>query len=448
VSITNSPGLLSPKKSDDEIEKKLELIEEKITGFFFKLKNETKKNLKALKISVQEYYKDREGKKFIGMTVEEFSNYLKNLSMKYNTTINNDADDKKKNNSPDVQKTKSDNKVKKSLLDNFIASFDSLKENQNVPFKTKSETNKELKDLKLNEEYNNDDDYLYINIIDFIGNLHYIEDCIENSEIDIKIYFPRQFEALRIVYCSTYEDLLASMLESEVWNVSGGKSRATFYKTRDDKYLFKSINENEFKMFIEMAPHYFQHMGEYLFHKMPSLLTKTLGVFNIVLKKEFQKDENYYLMMMENLNYGLNLKEIKSYDLKGSVSNRYISKEKQKRNAVLHDSNFKEEFKNEPIPLNKKIYDLLIIAVYNDTFFLSKIGVVDYSLLLHIYHDPKNNVNFLRMGIIDYVRKYTWDKQLEHAIKIILKGVTPTIVEPKDYKNRFKDAFKDYFIGI
>ena len=52
------------------------------------------------------------------------------------------------------------------------------------------------------------------------------------------------------------------------------------------------------------------------------------------------------------------------------------------------------------------------------------------------------------MGLIDYVRKYTWDKQLEHVIKIILKGVTPTIVEPKDYKKRFKDAFKDYFIGI
>ena len=437
VSITNSPGAFSPKKIDDEIEKKLDLIEEKITGFFFKLKNEIKTPFKELKNKVKDKYINT----LVEMTVEEFSNYLKGFSIKYNTNINNEADDKEKK--------------KKILFDNFIASFDKIKANQKVPFKLKSDPGKEkLKDLKLieedkeNFEENNLNSNLNLNIIDFIGNLNHLEDSLQNSEIDIKIFFPRQFEALRIVYCSTYEDLLASMLESQVWNVSGGKSKATFYKTRDDKYLFKSIKESEFNMFIEMAPHYFQHMGEYLFHKMPSLLTKTLGVFNIVLKKEFQKDENYYLMMMENLNYGLNLKEIKSYDLKGSLSNRYILKENQKPNTVLHDSNFKEEFKNEPIPLKKKIYDLLNIAVYNDTFFLSKIGVVDYSLLLHIYKNPKNNVNYLRMGLIDYVRKYTWDKQLEHVIKIILKGVTPTIVEPKDYKKRFKDAFKDYFIGI
>ena len=54
------------------------------------------------------------------------------------------------------------------------------------------------------------------------------------------------------------------------------------------------------------------------------------------------------------------------------------------------------------------------------------------------------------MGIIDYVRKYTWDKQLEHVVKIVLNGfkAPPTIVDPNDYKKRFNDAIKDYFIGI
>jgi len=159
----------------------------------------------------------------------------------------------------------------------------------------------------------------------------------------------------------------------------------------------KSIDESEFKMFLEIAGEYFIHMSEYLFHQMPSLLMKILGVYRIRIKKEDEnhkeKEENFYLMMMENLNYGLDVTKgrLNSYDLKGSEANRYINKEsvKGKENVVLHDNNFKEDFNNEPIPINKTIYDLLIISVHNDTVFLSKIGVVDYSLLLHIYHDDK-----------------------------------------------------------
>ena len=464
TSVSNSPKPSSPKKVDEGIEKKLDNIEEKISGFFNKMV-EARKAFNNLNKS----------KKFFGKTVEDFSAALKNVFTEYNETANNNLDNKENNNkSEEAKKTEGDNLNKRIVLDNIIASFDekikSVK--NNIFFQPKQEISKQnLENVEVKEE---DGEESGANIINLIGNLHHLEDYIPKSEIDIKIYYPRQFEALRIVYCSTYEDLLASMLESSVWsNVSGGKSKATFYKTKDEKYLFKSINRSEFQMFLEMAFHYFQHMDEYLFHKMPSLLTKTLGVYEIHMKKT-GKEENYYIMMMENLNYGLNLDDInslKSYDLKGSLSNRYVFKQQQpqqqqqesnknenkkdeneikkniNKNIVLHDSNFKEDNKNEPIPLNKKIYDLLVIAVHNDTLFLSKIGIVDYSLLLHIYQTDKTN--YLRMGIIDYVRKYTWDKQLEHAVKIILNGFkAPTIVDPKEYKKRFNEAIKDYFIGI
>ena len=460
ASVSSSPKTFSPKKLDDEIEKKLDIIEERISGFFNKM------------VEIRKAFNNlNKSKKFFGKTVEDFSAALKNVSTEYNESANNNLDNKEDNNkSEEAKKAESDNINKRIVLDNLIASFDEkIKSVQNnIFFQPKQDINKQnLENLDLKEE---DGEEGGSNIINLIGNLHHLEDYIPKSEIDIKIYYPRQFEALRIVYCSTYEDLLASMLESSVWsNVSGGKSKATFYKTKDEKYLFKSINRSEFQMFLEMAFHYFQHMDEYLFHKMPSLLTKTLGVYEIHMKKT-GKEENYYIMMMENLNYGLNLDDInslKSYDLKGSLSNRYVSKPKQQqpqqqqdlnkneneikkninKNIVLHDSNFKEDNKNEPIPLNKEIYDILLIAVHNDTLLLSKIGIVDYSLLLHIYQ--KDNANYLRMGIIDYVRKYTWDKQLEHAVKIILNGFkAPTIVDPKEYKKRFNEAIKDYFIGI
>ena len=165
-------------------------------------------------------------------------------------------------------------------------------------------------------------------------------------------------------------------------------------------------------------------------------------------------------MMMENLNHGFNVNKerIKSYDLKGSTINRYIKKKerKEKDNLVLLDSNFKEDYNNEPIPLEKDLYGLLLVSVYNDTLFLSKMGIVDYSLLLYINDNSNNKKNkdnlkhsLIRVGIIDYIRRYTWDKKLGHFVKTIINGFnSPTLINPQDYKKRFYDAIKSYFIGI
>jgi len=75
---------------------------------------------------------------------------------------------------------------------------------------------------------------------------------------------------------------------------------------------------------------------------------------------------------------------------------------------------------------------------------LCQLGVVDYSLLLII--DEKNQQ--IRMGIIDYLRKYDFEKKAEHVVKKTIKGHTPTITSPEDYKNRFQKAFKRNFMKI
>jgi hypothetical protein len=50
---------------------------------------------------------------------------------------------------------------------------------------------------------------------------------------------------------------------------------------------------------------------------------------------------------------------------------------------------------------------------------------VDYSLLLIIDLDKK----FIKIGIIDYLRKYTWDKEWETNFKTMIKlGLEPTII--------------------
>ena len=172
---------------------------------------------------------------------------------------------------------------------------------------------------------------------------------------------------------------------------------------------------------------------------------------------------------MENLFFEKdNQDNIRCFDLKGSRANRYISKKQTREieGQVLQDTNFKEEFKGEPIPLGRSVHELFRAAIHNDSLILSKMNVIDYSLLLIIdyswgqknenkFEEFKIDKNFvrqvksIRVGVIDYARKYTWDKQVEHMGKSLMVGQGgPTIVNPQYYKDRFKEAIDSYFIGL
>jgi hypothetical protein len=58
----------------------------------------------------------------------------------------------------------------------------------------------------------------------------------------------------------------------------------------------------------------------------------------------------------------------------------------------------------------------------------------------------------LVVGIIDYIRQYTWDKHVETWVKSagILPGMSkePTIISPKQYMKRFRAAMEQYFTVV
>jgi 1-phosphatidylinositol-3-phosphate 5-kinase len=92
-------------------------------------------------------------------------------------------------------------------------------------------------------------------------------------------------------------------------------------------------------------------------------------------------------------------------------------------------------------------------AVWRDTAFLARLGVMDYSLLVGL--QPRRRC--LAVGIVDYLRQYTWDKQLETYVKsssavLALGGgsgsTQPTIISPKQYARRFRKAMRSYFVVI
>jgi 1-phosphatidylinositol-3-phosphate 5-kinase len=74
---------------------------------------------------------------------------------------------------------------------------------------------------------------------------------------------------------------------------------------------------------------------------------------------------------------------------------------------------------------------LLRAAIFNDTLFLQRNDVMDYSLMVAVDEARKELV----VGIIDVVRTYTWDKKLESWIKD--RGFAgggrnrPTVTSPK-----------------
>jgi 1-phosphatidylinositol-3-phosphate 5-kinase len=83
---------------------------------------------------------------------------------------------------------------------------------------------------------------------------------------------------------------------------------------------------------------------------------------------------------------------------------------------------------------------LLASSITNDTLFCSKQNVMDYSLIVGLYDDRKE----LMVGIIDYIRTYTWDKKLESWIKDRGKH-KPTVRSPREYRNRFRASIPKYF---
>ena len=102
---------------------------------------------------------------------------------------------------------------------------------------------------------------------------------------------------------------------------------------------------------------------------------------------------------MENLVLGMNPKSssITRYDLKGSMSRRYVVSKKSTTTKL--DTNFLEDMNSMPVCMNYTLHRLMEIAIHNDTSFLSRHEKIDYSLLVWIDHEQK----LIRVGIIDYI---------------------------------------------
>ncbi|XP_013591628.1 PREDICTED: putative 1-phosphatidylinositol-3-phosphate 5-kinase FAB1C isoform X2 [Brassica oleracea var. oleracea] len=263
-------------------------------------------------------------------------------------------------------------------------------------------------------------------------------------KFSVTCYFATQFDALRKTCCPTEVDFVRSLSRCQRWCAQGGKSNVYFAKSLDERFIIKQVVKTELDSFEDFATEYFKYMKESLSSGSPTCLAKILGIYQVSIKhSKGGKETKMDLMVMENLFYNRRISRI--YDLKGSARSRY----NPNTSGVLLDMNLLEALRTEPIFLGSKAKRSLERAIWNDTSFLATVDVMDYSLLVGFDEDRKELV----LGIIDFMRQYTWDKHLETWVKAsgILggpKNAAPTIISPKQYKKRFRKAMTTYFLTV
>ncbi|KAL8466428.1 hypothetical protein ACS0TY_035500 [Phlomoides rotata] len=263
----------------------------------------------------------------------------------------------------------------------------------------------------------------------------------------VTCYFAKRFEALRRICCPSEVDFIRSLSRCKKWGAQGGKSNVFFAKTLDDRFIIKQVTKTELESFIKFAPGYFKYLSESIGSGSPTCLAKILGIYQVTTKLlKGGRETKMDVLVMENLLFSRNVTRL--YDLKGSSRSRY-NPDSSGSNKVLLDQNLIEAMPTSPIFVGNKAKRLLERAVWNDTAFLASIDVMDYSLLVGVDEDK----NELVLGIIDFMRQYTWDKHLETWVKAsgILggpKNALPTVISPKQYKRRFRKAMTTYFLMV
>nr|CAD7195046.1 unnamed protein product [Timema douglasi] len=262
------------------------------------------------------------------------------------------------------------------------------------------------------------------------------------------VYYAEQFAAIRkMVLPSGEEGFVRSLARCVQWAARGGKSGSSFCKTKDDRFILKEMSKLEKELFLEFAPNYFSYVQHCHTSNQPTLLGKIVGVYRVVYRNMTSNATlRSQLLVMENLFYGRSVTH--KFDLKGSVRNRLVNPTGQQGEIVLLDENLLKMTCNSPLYILPHSKTVLTQAIDHDTKFLASQKVIDYSLLVGLDQDRRELV----VGIIDYIRTFTWDKKLETMVKSsgILggQGKQPTVVSPEIYQARFIAAMHKYFLPV
>jgi hypothetical protein len=220
----------------------------------------------------------------------------------------------------------------------------------------------------------------------------------KSIKIKIKKYVPLVFHHIRVVDgvsiddCINSLDPILNLQKKDMNKIGGGNSDNPILNTWDGKILVKTISKEEKRLLIRMIKEYQMRMRD-----TKTLLTRVYGLFRMQVASQFDS----YVLLMKNMCELPHDTRYLKFDLKGSTVNRSCLKEIDKeiytkgnsvrqgeiigkyKNVVLKDSDL--DFLNINFPLSYIDATNLVTCCENDSDFLAKYGITDYSLLVAIH---------------------------------------------------------------
>ncbi|KAE8740648.1 hypothetical protein FOCC_FOCC013796 [Frankliniella occidentalis] len=196
------------------------------------------------------------------------------------------------------------------------------------------------------------------------------------SHFKVKEYCPLVFRNLRERFGVDDIDYKESMTRSQPVTMDNpGKSGAKFYQSYDRLFILKSLTSEEVERMHSFLKDYHPYIVE---RHGKTLLPQYLGMYRITVD-----GVEHYLVAMRNV-FSNHLQIHRKFDLKGSTVDREASdKEKEKDLPTLKDNDFVKEGKK--IFIGDEAKDKLMDTLTADVDFLTKLHLMDYSLLLGIH---------------------------------------------------------------
>ncbi|XP_038222044.1 phosphatidylinositol 5-phosphate 4-kinase type-2 alpha isoform X2 [Zerene cesonia] len=156
---------------------------------------------------------------------------------------------------------------------------------------------------------------------------------------------------------------------------SSGKSGAKFYQSYDRLFILKTLTSEEVERMHSFLKHYHPYIVE---RHGKTLLPQYLGMYRLTVD-----GIEHYLVATRNV-FSNHLNIHKKYDLKGSTVDREASeKELEKELPTLKDNDFIKQ--GVRIDIGDAAKEKLLETLTADVEFLTKLHLMDYSLLLGVH---------------------------------------------------------------
>ncbi|KAG0266133.1 hypothetical protein BG011_003120 [Mortierella polycephala] len=262
------------------------------------------------------------------------------------------------------------------------------------------------------------------------------------------VYYAAGFDTLRR-RCGIHQNYVQSLSRCNNWNANGGKSKSSFYKTKDDRFVVKQMvsswNIAEKDELLKFAPKYLDYMERS--HEAPTVLAKIFGFYTFKIKDGYSAHAmKIDVLVMENLFFDQRI--TKTFDLKG-IQDRHAGSKPMPPgggSTTLWDGDFIEGRYDSLLQIHTHSKKIIRESLLNDTEFLAGANIMDYSLLVGVDEERKELV----VGIVDFIGAYTWSKRIESKGKTTLRGAKDnvTVLPPQQYKSRFRMAMERYFLAV